>query len=147
MMSENNIFFSIIIPNFNQASHLKKALNGVIKQTYKNYEIIIVSNQSGIARGYFKENDYIKLNKWMIKKFEQKKISILDTFYCPHGPDSKCNCRKPQPGMFLEAQQKHNISMQDSWMIGDKETDISAAKNAGIFNTILVKNFSKPLVK
>ena len=105
-----------------------------------NYEIIIVSNQSGIARGYFKENDYIKLNKWMIKKFEQKKISILDTFYCPHGPDSKCNCRKPQPGMFLEAQQKHNISMQDSWMIGDKETDISAAKNAGIFNTILVRS-------
>jgi D-glycero-D-manno-heptose 1,7-bisphosphate phosphatase len=105
-----------------------------------NYEIIIVSNQSGIARGYFKESDYIKLNKWMINQFEQKKISILDTFYCPHGPDSKCKCRKPQPGMFLEAEQAHNISMQDSWMIGDKESDILAAKNAGIFNTILVRS-------
>ena len=74
-----------------------------------NYEIIVVSNQSGIARGYFKDNDYIKLTKWMLDQFKQQNISILDTFYCPHGPDSKCHCRKPQPGMFFDA--KHNDSI------------------------------------
>ena len=104
------------------------------------YKIIIVSNQSGIARGYFSKNDYIELTKWMLNQFKQRHISILDTFYCPHGPDSKCDCRKPMPGMFFEAKRKYNISMQESWMIGDTETDISAANRAGVSNTILVKS-------
>jgi D-glycero-D-manno-heptose 1,7-bisphosphate phosphatase len=76
----------------------------------------------------------------MLNQFNQQNISILDTFYCPHGPDSKCDCRKPKPGMFFDAERKYNISMQDSWMIGDKETDIEAANQAGVSNTILVKS-------
>ena len=105
-----------------------------------NYKIIIVSNQSGIARGYYSENDYKRLTTWMLDQFCQKNISVLDTFYCPHGPDSKCYCRKPKPGMFIDAQNKHDINMDESWMIGDKETDITAAKIAGIRNTILVRS-------
>ncbi len=105
-----------------------------------NYKIIIVSNQSGIARGYYSENDYKRLTTWMLDQFCQKNISVLDTFYCPHGPDSKCNCRKPKPGMLIDAKYKHNIIMEESWMIGDKETDISAANIAGIKKTILVKS-------
>ena len=76
----------------------------------------------------------------MLDQFCQKNISVLDTFYCPHGPDSKCNCRKPKPGMLIDAKYKHNIIMEESWMIGDKETDISAANIAGIKKTILVKS-------
>ena len=105
-----------------------------------NYSIIIISNQSGIGRGLYSEKDYLKINQWMLNEFSLKSISILDTFYCPHGPDSKCHCRKPQPGMFFDAKHKYNLSLQDSWMIGDKETDISAANSAGISNTILVKS-------
>ena len=105
-----------------------------------NYKIIIVSNQSGIARGYYSENDYKRLTTWMLDQFCQKNIAVLDTFYCPHGPDSKCYCRKPKPGMLIDAKHKHNISMDESWMIGDKETDINAAKIAGIRNTILVRS-------
>ena len=105
-----------------------------------DYKIIIISNQSGIARGYYNENDYQKLTKWMLNQFNKKGISILDILYCPHGPESKCNCRKPKPGMLIEAKYKYNISMDDSWMIGDKETDIEAANLAGITNTILVRS-------
>ena len=105
-----------------------------------NYKIIIVSNQSGIARGYYSEYDYKRLTAWMLNQFRHKNIAVLDTFFCPHGPDSKCYCRKPKPGMFIDAKRKHNISMDKSWMIGDKETDITAAKIAGIRNTILVKS-------
>jgi D-glycero-D-manno-heptose 1,7-bisphosphate phosphatase len=105
-----------------------------------DYKIIIVSNQSGIARGYFSESDYRKLTTWMLNQFEHKNISVLDTFYCPHGPDSKCNCRKPKPGMLINAKSKYDINMEESWMIGDKESDIQAAINAGITNTILVKS-------
>ena len=104
------------------------------------YQIIIVSNQSGISRGYYTKNDYKILTKWMLAKFKDKGITILDTFYCPHGPKSNCECRKPNPGMFIEAKMKHNIEMKLSWMIGDKEVDIEAANASGIRNTILVKS-------
>ena len=102
------------------------------------YKIIIITNQSGIARGYYSERDYQKLTQWMLNKFNEKNIKILDVFHCPHGPDSSCYCRKPKPGMFLEAKSKYNINMKKSWMIGDKETDILAAISAGISKTILL---------
>ena len=105
-----------------------------------DYKIIIISNQSGIARGYYSERDYLELTKWMLDQFNIKGISILDIFYCPHGPESTCDCRKPKPGMLIEAKNKYNISMKDSWMIGDSESDIKAANAAGISNTILVRS-------
>jgi len=105
-----------------------------------DYKIIIISNQSGIGRGYYNENDYHRLTKWMLGQFNKNSIKILDTFYCPHLPDLFCECRKPKPGMFLEAKNKYNIDMNNSWMIGDKDTDIKAANLAGITNTILVRS-------
>ena len=105
-----------------------------------DYEIVIVTNQSGIARGYYNENDYLKLTEWMLGQFKDNGINILDTFHCPHSPESTCNCRKPKPCMLIEAKHKHDISMKDSWMIGDKKTDIEAANLAGITNTILVRS-------
>ena len=108
--------------------------------TSLNYKIIIITNQSGIARGYYTESDYQILNTWMLGEFKKNDIEILDIFYCAHLPESHCDCRKPKPGMFLTAKAKYNIDMKKSWMIGDKENDIKAANNAGITNTILVKS-------
>lgn len=104
------------------------------------FEIIIVSNQSGIARGYFNESDYNRLTTWMLKEFKKNNVSILDIFHCPHSPDSKCLCRKPKPGMFFDANRIHSIDFSRSWMIGDKESDIQSANAAGILNTILVRS-------
>ena len=104
------------------------------------YKIIIITNQSGISRGYYTENDYQKVTQWMLNQFKYKNINILDIFHCPHGPDSTCDCRKPKPGMFLKAQDKHNTDMKKSWLIGDKEVDVIAANEAGIENTILVRS-------
>jgi D-glycero-D-manno-heptose 1,7-bisphosphate phosphatase len=103
------------------------------------YQLIVVTNQSGIARGYYQKQDFHKLNQWMIEQFSDEGIKILDVFFCPHGPESTCNCRKPKPGMLLEAKIKYNIDMGSSWIIGDKEADVSAANASGISNTILVK--------
>ena len=102
------------------------------------YSIIIVSNQSGIERGFYSEKDYQTVTKWMIDQFNNNGVKILDALHCPHGPDSNCNCRKPLPGMFIEAQRKYDVDMGLSWIIGDKETDIIAAKAAGIQQSILV---------
>ena len=104
------------------------------------YKIIIITNQSGISRGYYSEIDYEKVTQWMLGQFKQKNINILDIFHCPHGPDSTCDCRKPKPGMFLKAKDKHNTDMEKSWLIGDKEVDVIAANAAGIENTILVRS-------
>jgi len=104
------------------------------------YKIIIITNQSGISRGYYTENDYQKVTQWMLNQFKYKSINILDIFHCPHGPDSTCDCRKPKPGMFLKAMAKHNTDMEKSWLIGDNEIDVIAANEAGIENTILVRS-------
>lgn len=105
-----------------------------------NYKIIIITNQSGINRGYYSKNDFHTVNNWMLNQFKDKGINILNVFFCPHSPDENCNCRKPKPGMFLEACEKYDIDMKNSWMVGDKEVDIQAANLAGISNTILVKS-------
>jgi len=106
----------------------------------RGYKLIIITNQSGIARGYFSENDFTILTKWMIEKLSINGIEILDVLYCPHLPEDNCSCRKPNPGLLLEANKRHNIEMQCSWMIGDKEDDIKAANSAGIAQTVLVKS-------
>jgi D-glycero-D-manno-heptose 1,7-bisphosphate phosphatase len=107
------------------------------------YKIIIVTNQSGISRGYYSENDFQTITSWMLAQFKKNNINILDIFHCPHSPDSGCNCRKPKPGMLLNARNKHNIDMHDSWIIGDKEADIIAGIGSGITNTILIKSGHK----
>jgi D-glycero-D-manno-heptose 1,7-bisphosphate phosphatase len=105
-----------------------------------NYQIIVVTNQSGIGRGYYDEDDFHIINNWMLGQFKNKGIEILDVFFCPHDPESNCDCRKPKSGMLNQANEKHNIDMEKSWMIGDKEADVAAANSAGIKNTILVKS-------
>ena len=104
------------------------------------YKIIIITNQSGISRGYYTEKQYQIVTKWMLNEFLNNQVQILDIFHCPHSPEANCNCRKPNPGMLLDAKSKHNIDMKKSWMIGDKENDIIAANKSGITNTILVKS-------
>lgn len=105
----------------------------------KGYLIIIITNQSGIGRGYYTEEDFHILNNWMNKHFRINGINITDIFFCPHAPDDDCNCRKPKPGLIQDALQKHSIGIERSWIVGDKESDITAGNLAGIENTIIVK--------
>ena len=122
-------------------------INGVFEScdsfTSIGYEIIIITNQSGISRGYYSLEDFYKVNNWMLSQFSLNKINILDVYFCPHGTEDNCNCRKPKPGMLIAAKEKHNINMEQSWIIGDKEADIQAAHQAGISNTILVRTGHK----
>jgi len=112
------------------------------KAQEKGYEIIVITNQAGIARGYYTEEDFFKLTKWMRKEFEKRGISVLDVFYCPHHPDftGECECRKPKPGMILKAVKKYNIDLDKSILVGDKLSDIEAGKRAGIENLFFLKS-------
>jgi len=106
----------------------------------KNYLVIVVTNQSGISRGYYTDDDFYRLTRYMLEEFEKHGAKITKIYHCPHAPNDGCECRKPKPGMFLEAKKEFDIDMGSSWMIGDKEGDIEAANSAGIGQTILVKS-------
>jgi len=100
----------------------------------RNYKIIVVTNQSGIARGYYTEEDFQILSSWMTQEFKKRDIIIRHIYYCPHHPEitGKCSCRKPEIGMLLEAAQDFDIDLKNSIIIGDKERDILAGINAGL---------------
>jgi len=104
------------------------------------YALFIITNQSGIGRGYYTKDDFNTLTSWMLKQFKDKNIDILDVQYCPHTPQDNCNCRKPKTLMIENICNKFDIDLKNSWLIGDKSSDIQCAINANIPNTIQVKS-------
>ena len=119
-------------------------INGIFElcRYYENmgYLIFVVTNQSGIARKYYTEKDFITLSNWMSKEFLKHGIEISKVYHCPHHPDisGECSCRKPKSGMLLEAKNEFEIDMKNSIIIGDKERDIEAGLNAGLRETYLL---------
>lgn len=103
------------------------------------YLLIVVTNQAGIGRGYYSEQDFNNLTKWMCGQFEAAGAPLSDVFYCPYHPehgvgDYKKDSfdRKPNPGMLLRAAEKYGLDLNLSIMIGDKASDMQAANKAGI---------------
>jgi D-glycero-D-manno-heptose 1,7-bisphosphate phosphatase len=111
----------------------------------QGYLIFIVTNQSGIARKYYSENDFEILTTWMLKEFSQHDIVITEVYHCPHHPDisGSCECRKPKPDMLYKAQREFNIDLSSSVIIGDKERDIQAGHNAGLKKSYLFDSTKK----
>lgn len=133
--------------DFKYAPNSVEGMRGLINLGFK---IIIVTNQSGIARGFYSEEDFHDLNTWMVSDLMKKKINIMDVFYCPHHPEAAiaqyrkdCFCRKPQPGMFLLAKEKYNLQMKNCILVGDKETDLLAGMRANVGQLFLVRTGHK----
>ena len=103
------------------------------------YKLVIITNQSGIGRGYYTKEQYDVLTKWIKEEFLHNHIFISEIYCCPHAPNDQCNCRKPQIGMINQAAKVLDIDYKNSWVIGDKFSDIQTGINANIPNTIQVK--------
>lgn len=101
--------------------------------------IVVVTNQSGIARGFYSEEDFEVLTSWMLDEFLKRDIEISKVYRCPHYPtiSGECSCRKPKPGMLLEASRDLDIELSKSIIIGDKERDVEAGLAAGLKLTYL----------
>jgi D-glycero-D-manno-heptose 1,7-bisphosphate phosphatase len=100
------------------------------------YKLIILPNQSGIARGYFSDNDYRAVETEFLRQLGERLIDA--TYCCPDPPDSNSPRRKPAPGMIFEAQRDHRLDLARSYVVGDKTSDIACGRNAGV-RTILVR--------
>ncbi len=100
----------------------------------EGFMIIVITNQAGIAREIYSEKDFLDLTDWMKRQFIKHGINIAKVFYCPHHPDitGPCLCRKPNPGMILQARDEFDLDLPRCIMIGDKESDLQAGRNAGI---------------
>lgn len=111
------------------------------------YKVIVITNQAGVARGYYKEDD-IKILHAHIQKLLKKEDTYIDGYYyCPHHPDGiekeysyKCECRKPEIGMIKQVMKDFNVDLPSSIFIGDKEIDIETGKKAGIGKKYLVRS-------
>jgi histidinol-phosphate phosphatase family protein len=109
-----------------------------LREVDRRFLKVVVSNQSGIARKKFTQNEVEKFNHALSEKLNREGISIDGWYFCPHDPGDNCLCRKPKPGMLLRAADELPVELKNSWMIGDKSSDILAGQNAGT-KTILVR--------
>ncbi|MDP6110930.1 MAG: HAD family hydrolase [Planctomycetota bacterium] len=117
---------------------LPNAVAGLCRLRDMGFALVIVTNQSGIGRGYFTEEDFHQVQSRLFELFEPSGISFLDAFFCPFHPEAKLpeyrrvsEDRKPSPGMLLKAAAKHGLDRDRSFMIGNSETDIEAGQKAG----------------
>jgi histidinol-phosphate phosphatase family domain/HAD-superfamily hydrolase, subfamily IIIA len=117
--------------------------DSIAKLNNAGFQVIVVSNQRCVAKGLITIAGLESLHDRMREHLAQSKARIDAIYYCPHETSPPCRCRKPQPGMLLDAARDHNIDLAQSWMIGDSAVDVEAGRRAGC-RTILLANGQRP---
>ncbi len=121
--------------------------DAIRKLNEKNIPAIVISNQSGIARGYFTADFVNTLHQWMTAEIEKHGGSLNGIYVCPHHPDEGCACRKPRPGMLLKAAKEHGVSLRNSCVIGDKLIDIETAHSVGARGVLVMTGYGTEEMK
>ena len=116
--------------------------------------LIVVTNQSGIGRGYYTEADFQKLNAWMLEELKRQGVTVAATYYCPHLPDAKipryrkdCDCRKPRTGMFMDAVRDFQIDLKQSYAVGDKLRDCAICRETECRGFLIERNESPDVLE
>ena len=127
------------VSRFEDFDFIDGVLDAARRLVDAGFVLVIVTNQSGIGRGYYTEADFHKLDQAVCAVFAEHGAPISATYFCPHHPTKalppwkcECNCRKPAPGMILQAAKDLDIDLSQSAMFGDKASDMQAAKAAGV---------------
>jgi histidinol-phosphate phosphatase family protein len=119
------------ITSWDEFEILPGVIRAVRQLNEAHYQVIVVTNQRGIARGIMTIADVKALHKTMCRVFDEEGAHIDEIYLCPH-EEGECDCRKPGIGLFLQAEQNFKIDKSESWMIGDSESDVEAGKRYGI---------------
>lgn len=132
------------VPKYERVDNIEKVeiLPGVLEALEQlaklDYKVFIVTNQAGLAEGIITEADFDRINTEIQRQIAPSGIRIERTYVCPHGEDDICECRKPKPKLLQDAAEEYDLDLSQSWMIGDRVTDVMTGVNAGT-RTILVK--------
>jgi D-glycero-D-manno-heptose 1,7-bisphosphate phosphatase len=129
---------SSYIRNWSQVVFYKRSLKSLAKLSDTAYKIVLVTNQSAVGRGLISTCTAKEINQRIVAEIEKTGGRIDGVFMCPHHPDEHCSCRKPKPGMLLEAADRLAIDLERSVLIGDAISDLQAGQKAGLAKTILV---------
>lgn len=137
------------VKKWDEFEFLPGVIDGIKILNKKGYKIYIITNQAGIGRGLMAEYDLKDIHKKMEEEFKKNDAEINGIYYCPHEMNEGCECRKPKPGMFLQAAKEHNFNLKDSILIGDEERDFLVGKTIKCKNIFIVKenNFYKIIKK
>jgi len=127
------------IKSWSEFKFLPGSLKALKQLTLYRFPVIIITNQSVIHRKMVSKEDLDVIHDMMKKAVQSNGGEIKDIFYCPHVPEDRCDCRKPNPGLIYRAKKKYQIDLETSIMVGDSAKDIECARNAGCGSAILVK--------
>ena len=125
------------VRKWSEFSFIPNARKAIRELTENGYRIIVVTNQAGIGRGLFSEENLMDIHARMVSEIVAAGGRIDAIYYCPHHPNAGCECRKPKPGMLTRAGREHNIELSSTYLIGDSKTDIEAGQRVGS-KTLLV---------
>ncbi len=136
-INEDNLNY---IKSWNEFRFLPKSKSAIRQLNRAGYLIIVITNQAGVAKGLYTEQTLNEINEKMQKELELADAHVDAIYYCPHGKEENCNCRKPKTGLIERAVKKHKIDLEKSWIVGDSlKHDIPLGKSAGM-KTILVQS-------
>lgn len=127
------------VRDWSQVSFLPEVLEALSSLRDKDFKFIIVTNQSAIGRGLISNETAEEINHRLVRYIKRNGGRIDGVYMCPHKPEDLCKCRKPQPGLFLQAAREHSLNLSNSWMIGDAWSDLLAGQAAGLRSVVMVR--------
>ena len=135
------------VKNCTEFKFIPGSLEALVRLTEKGFSTIIITNQSGVNRNLIPQKTLNDIHIKMQQAVTGSGGEIKDIFYCPHHPKENCDCRKPKPGMIIQARKRHRIDLSSAYMVGDSAKDIMCARNAGCGVAVLVKTGNGPGVE
>jgi D-glycero-D-manno-heptose 1,7-bisphosphate phosphatase len=135
------------IKSWEEFHFLPRVKDAIRLLTENEFNIIVITNQSVIARGMTTVDELEQMHANMVKEIEKEGGKIVDIYYCPHHPDDGCSCRKPEPGMLLKAIKDHNVDSKKSFMVGDRMMDVKVGKKVGTRAIIIPSKLGKKEMK
>jgi len=127
------------VRDWSQVKIFPEAIKALSNSYFENHKIVIVTNQSAVGRGIIPIETALSINDRLIDLIRNQGGKIDGAFICPHSPNDQCDCRKPKPGLLLQATETLSLDLKRSWMIGDAWSDVQAGFAAGVQGTIIVK--------
>ena len=127
------------VQNWSQVEIYPDAIRALSLSAIRNYKIVIVTNQSAVGRGIISLDTANEINSRLVNLIHQRGGQVAGVYMCPHTPEDGCFCRKPKPGLLLQAAKDLSLDLQRAWIIGDAWSDVQAGQAAGVRQAILLK--------